>query len=90
MAIMTAKNVTRLAIATGLLLLIPLVAMLFTREVNWGPMDFVIAGALLFGTGCAWLFVASRTRSVTYRLAGGAALLLVLSTIWAQLAVGIF
>lgn len=87
---MTARSVTRLAIATGLLLLIPLVAMLFTREVNWGPMDFVIAGALLFGTGCAWLFIASKTTSVKYRIAGGAALLLALSTIWAQLAVGIF
>jgi hypothetical protein len=87
---MTAKSVARVAIGTGLLLLIPLVAMLFTREVNWGPMDFVIAGALLLGTGCAYLFVASRTTNVKYRLAGGAALLLVLSTIWAHLAVGIF
>lgn len=87
---MTAKNITRLAMGTGLLLLVPLMAMLFTREVNWGPMDFVVAGALLFGTGCAFLFIASRTRNMKYRLAGGAALLLMLSTIWAHLAVGIF
>ena len=87
---MTAKSVARLAIATGLLLLVPLVAMLFTSQVHWGPMDFVIAGALLFATGCAYLFIAARTTSVKYRLAGGAALLLALSTIWAQLAVGIF
>lgn len=87
---MTARSIARVAIGTGLLLLIPLVAMLLTREVNWGPMDFVVAGALLFGTGCAWLFIVSRTTNVKYRLAGGAALLLVLSTIWAHLAVGIF
>lgn len=87
---MTAKSVTRVAIGTGLLLLIPLMAMLFTREVNWGVMDFVLAGALLFGAGCAFLFIASRTTNTKYRLAGGAGLLLVLSTIWAHLAVGIF
>lgn len=87
---MTAKNFARRVIGTGLLLLIPLVAMLFTSEVNWGLMDFVLAGALLFGTGCAYLFIASQTQNVKYRLAGGAALLAVLSTIWAHLAVGIF
>lgn len=87
---MTSRNVTRLAIGTGLLLLIPLTAMFFTREVNWGVMDFVMAGALLFGAGCAFLFIASRTANVKYRLAGGAGLLAVLSTIWAHLAVGIF
>ena len=87
---MTSRNVARLAIGTGLLLLIPLAAMFFTREVNWGVMDFVMAGTLLFGAGCAFLFIASRTANVKYRLAGGAGLLVVLSTIWAHLAVGIF
>jgi hypothetical protein len=39
------------AVVTGLILLIPLVAMQFTNEVNWSVTDFILMGSLLFGTG---------------------------------------
>ena len=41
----------RVAVVTTVILLLPLVAMQFTDEVNWGVFDFVFAGALLGGTG---------------------------------------
>jgi hypothetical protein len=41
----------RVAVATALILLVPLVAMQVTDEVDWGVADFVFAGALLGGTG---------------------------------------
>jgi hypothetical protein len=41
----------RVAIATALVLLLPLVAMQFTDEVAWSPFDFAFAGVLLAGTG---------------------------------------
>lgn len=43
----------RVALVTGLLLLVPLVAMQFTDEVRWNLADFVVAGALLFGVSAA-------------------------------------
>ena len=39
---------TRVAMATIALLLIPLVAMQFTREVDWTAGDFLVMGVLLF------------------------------------------
>ena len=45
------KRLIVILLAISMLLLIPLIAMQFTDEVNWTLFDFVIAGALLFGTG---------------------------------------
>ncbi len=41
----------RVALATAFILLLPLVAMQVTDEVDWGVADFVFAGILLGGTG---------------------------------------
>jgi hypothetical protein len=43
--------------ATGLLLLLPLVAMQFTEEVDWGVGDFVIFGSLLVAAGVTFELV---------------------------------
>jgi hypothetical protein len=39
--------IRRVLMGTAAILLVPLVAMRFTREVNWGPLDFVAAAVLL-------------------------------------------
>src|SRR5689334_13539241 len=39
-----------IALATGLILLVPLIAMQLSDEVVWSLLDFATAGALLFGT----------------------------------------
>jgi len=78
-----------IVLATGLILLVPLVAMQFTNEVNWSTADFVVMGALLLGTGCLFVFVARRSprrRRIVIGMMFAAAFLLV----WAELAVGIF
>lgn len=78
-----------MALGTGLLLLIPLVAMQFTSEVNWGALDFVVMGALLMGAGSLFVLVARRTPQKRHIVIGaliGAIFLLV----WAELAVGVF
>ncbi|SET73518.1 hypothetical protein [Hymenobacter actinosclerus] len=82
------KSLTRVSLVTGALLLIPLVAMQFTREVNWTLSDFVIMGALLFGTGFVLELVASRPSPLVYRLAAVGAVLTGLLLIWVNLAVG--
>lgn len=72
------------------LLLIPLIAMQFTEEVNWTPLDFVVAGVLLLGTGLIFDLVLRKIKNNNYRMAIAAALLIVLLLFWAELAVGIF
>jgi hypothetical protein len=45
------RPAVRVALATALILLLPLVAMQITDEVDWGLADFAFAGAILAGTG---------------------------------------
>lgn len=72
------------------ILLIPLVAMLFTEEVNWTLSDFVVAGVLLFGTGFLCELVLRKVTNWNYRIGFIAVILFVLFLIWVELAVGIF
>jgi hypothetical protein len=79
---------TWMALATALVLLIPLVAMTFTNEVAWTFSDFVVAGMLLFGAGS--LFVLAARRATKYRALVGLAVGAALLYVWAELAVGVF
>lgn len=72
------------------LLFLPLIAMQFTAEVNWGAEDFAAAAILLGGTGfalevAARLLVDPRKRALAVLVIVGAVLL-----VWVELAVGIF
>ncbi|PWN05697.1 hypothetical protein DDZ15_14015 [Rhodohalobacter mucosus] len=82
-------SVATLAIATALLLLIPLVAMQFTSEVVWSASDFIVAGVLLFGTGLAYLLITKKDQRLIYRSASAVALGSALFLVWSNLAVGI-
>jgi len=73
-----------------ILLIIPLIAMQFTDEVNWKPIDFIIAGVLLLGTGVIFDLVLRKIKNTKYQIIITVALLIVLFLIWAELAVGIF
>ncbi len=89
---MTANNnrLTIILSAAGLLLLLPLVAMQFTNEVNWSVSDFMIAGILLFGTGGLIELTIRKINQVSLRVWVIFGILLVLFLVWAELAVGIF
>jgi len=78
-----------IAAATGLILLIPLIAMQFTREVNWTLSDFIVMGLLLFGTGFLFVHVA-RVTPRKYRTFIGIAFVVGLVWLWVELAVGLF
>lgn len=80
----------RVVLATACLLLLPLVAMRFTAEVNWTGADFAAAGLLLGGTGTAWVLLSRRVRAPRERKLLGLVLLGALLVAWAELAVGIF
>ena len=84
------KRLFKFLIAVFILLLIPLISMQFSSEVNWTPMDFVVMGALLLGT-VIFLEVVLRTVSKRdIRIALIAVILILFFLIWAELAVGIF
>ena len=78
------------ALVTGALLLIPLVAMQFTSEVVWGPGDFIVAAALLFSAGAVMVVGVRRFRGGAARASIILATTLVLAVVWAELAVGLF
>lgn len=73
-----------------LLLIIPLVAMQFTTEVNWTLWDFVIMGLLLFVSAFSIDFVLKKFKTLKSRLILVFGILALLVLVWAELAVGIF
>ncbi|QIN85066.1 hypothetical protein GBA63_06905 [Rubrobacter tropicus] len=85
---MSARNAYRsvggLALATAFILLLPLLA-----EWAWDLADFVIAGALIFGTGLTYVLAARKAGNIAYRAAVGVALAAAFMLVWINLAVGV-
>ena len=79
-----------LLIITSGLLLIPLIAMQFTTEVNWQLNDFLIAGALIIGTGLLIHFVKDNIKNANKRSLFILAIIILVALLWAEMAVGIF
>ncbi len=77
-------------VISGIILLIPLIAMQFTDEVNWTFFDFVVAGILLLGTGFLFEFITRNIKKTSTRIIIFLVLLAILILVWAELAVGIF
>lgn len=84
------KSLIIIVIISVVLLLIPLIVMQFTDELIWTPVDFVIAGALLFGFGLLCELVIRKVKNISYRIAICVALLVLLLVIWGEIAGGIF
>ena len=78
-----------IALATGLLLLIPLIVMQFTNKVNWDKTDFIVMGFLLFVTPSVFVLVA-RNLPRKYWPAIGVIFAAAFFYLWAELGVGIF
>jgi hypothetical protein len=84
------KSIIRIILLTACILLVPLVAMQLSDEVHWSPSDFIIAGALLVGTGLVFEFVVRKTADHRRRIILGSILVVAFLLMWADLAVGIF
>lgn len=84
------KRLVAIIAFVGILLLIPLVAMQFTSEVNWSRFDFLLAGVLLLGTGLLVEGVLRTVKTKSKRLLLVSVILLILALIWVELAVGLF
>lgn len=71
------------------LLLLPLIAMQFTTEVNWTSSDFVVAGILLGGTALLIELGCRFSANLAGRAGWALLVLTCLLLIWINLAVGI-
>jgi hypothetical protein len=71
------------------LLLLPLVAMRFTNEVNWDETDFMVFGAMLAAACGTCELAAGMTGNTAYRAAVGVAVAAAFILVWMNLAVGI-
>lgn len=80
----------RVALATGLVLLVPLAAMGVTQEVNWSAFDFAVAAVLLLGAGSAYVAISRKLKATRQRIIATLALAFGFVLLWAELAVGIF
>jgi len=93
--IMQNKIFAWIAFGTGAILLIP-IALQFTigtgldgQGFNWQPIDFIVMGIMLFGTGSIFV-LAARKINKKYRIAISIAALLAFLWLWTELAVGVF
>jgi hypothetical protein len=84
------KRLTGILLTIGILLLIPLIAMQFTDEVQWTSGDFIIAASLLLGTGLLCELILRKVKKTGYRVVLCLALLSALLIVWIELAVGLF
>ena len=75
--------------AAAVVLLLPLIAMQFTDEVNWSVADFALAGALLLGVGIPLELAVRKSGDAAYRVGVGVALVAAFILVWVNGAVGI-
>ena len=83
------RQMIYVAIATASILLVPLVAMQFSDEVNWDPADFLVMAVLLLGAGTAFVWMTRAARSFAFRSAVAVAVFTGVLLTWVNLAVGV-
>ncbi|MGB5418090.1 hypothetical protein [Algibacter sp.] len=84
------KRLKTISICIIALLLIPLISMQFTDEVNWTLGDFIAAAILLFGAGISMEFFLKKFTKTSHRIIIISIIIVLLVLLWAELAVGIF
>lgn len=72
------------------LLCIPLLGNIISKEINWSASDFLMAGILLFTTAFLINVVRSKIKKQSHRILICGFVLIIFALIWIELAVGIF
>ena len=71
------------------LLLIPLIGMAITDEINWTVLDFISMGSLLISLIIGINFVSNRVKNLKNRFLYTGILILIFILLWVELAVGV-
>jgi hypothetical protein len=74
----------------GTILLVPLIAMQLTNEVNWSFFDFAIMGLMLTITGLLIETILNKVNNYKYKQLLVVIIVMMFFLTWAELAVGIF
>jgi len=73
-----------------LLLLLPLIGMFVSNQINWSFFDFFIMGILILSLSFGIKQVFKTTKNTKYRILIIGTIVIVFLLVWAELAVGIF
>ncbi|MCZ4319695.1 hypothetical protein O4H26_11895 [Aequorivita viscosa] len=84
------KRLLAMVVIAALLLIVPLIAMQFTDQVNWHFADFAVMAILLFGVGLSCELVLRKFKKPIFRICLCVFLFIAFCLIWVELAVGIF
>lgn len=82
------QDIMNVFIATGFILMIPVIGMQVSSEWDWKLFDFIIIGSLLVTAGLSYIFAARKMKN--HRFILGFVIALAVLLIWTELAVGIF
>ena len=82
------NNVFWVSVVTVAILMVPLIAMQFTEEVQWTAFDFVAMGVLLFIVGMLLTAVAGKLESPRHRIIARVAIVLGFFILWVEMATG--
>jgi hypothetical protein len=83
-------NMSRKVFYPLLLLIIPLIGMNFTNDIDWDLSDFIVAGLILLVFSLTANFIVLRISNRNRRVFFITILLILFMLVWAELAVGIF
>jgi hypothetical protein len=89
MILISKKSITKIAVVALAILLIPLIAMQLTNEVNWQLGDFIVAAVLLCFFGYVYEVLTQKSSKVKNKIVIGIIVLAALLLVWAELAVGL-
>jgi len=73
-----------------LLLLLPLIGLFVSNQINWSFFDFFIMGILILSLSFGIKQVFKTTKNIKYRILIIGTIVIVFLLVWAELAVGIF
>lgn len=83
------KHFKYILLTTAIILSIPAIAMLFTNEVQWSLLDFILAAVLIFGTGLVISIISRKVQKKRLRWVLVMLVIITLILLWVELAVGI-
>jgi len=87
--VVAGKRLLFWAISIVLILMVPLIAMQLTGQVNWDILDFGVMGTGLMSIGLVYELIIRKSTQRTYRIAFGVAIAAIFLLFWVNGAVGI-
>ena len=87
---MTKKSLSIIISVTVIFLLIPLIAMQLSNDVQWNTSDFLMAAILLLSAGIATDLIIRKVQKKESKIVLILAILVIIAIIFIELAVGLF